>query len=144
MDVTCLKSLWNLLSFQRVLLLTEHGQDPFGQLADDFKSEIELKNDENLVDIICLSGRVKNLTNLFHVLNMIYKLIVFKLTLGEQNVEYLEFGIEDFLGSLVEEIAFDNFKQVDLTGFNLKDVKVKNVFQLWKVFVELYFEMKAV
>jgi hypothetical protein len=133
-----LRSLWNLLSFQRVLLLTEHGQDPFSQLSEEFKSEIE--RDETaatLEDAVFESNRGKNLVNLFHLLNTVYKLIISKLTLNEQSLEYVEYGIEDMLGEYVED-------GVDLTGVNLESIKVKNVFHLWKMLVDLYFRIRNI
>ena len=133
-----LKSLWNLLSFQRVLLLTEHGQDPFSQLSDEFKSEIQLEDTTTpLENIVFESSRSKNPANLFHLLNMVYKLIIYKLVLNEQSLEYVEYGIEDLLSEYAED-------DVDLTVINLKFLKVKNVFQLWKLLVEMYFKIRNI
>lgn len=142
--MTYLKSLWNLLSFQRVLLLTQHGQDPFSQLDEKFKSNIELDDEPILMDRICAVSRTKNLTNLFHILNLVYKLIAFKLTLEADTLDYLEMEISDVLETLTEEFCGSIEDKIDLSGFNLEQVKVKNVFHLWKVISKLYFQLKNI
>ena len=42
-----MKSLWNLLSFRRILLLTNHGQDAIDKLDVRFKEKIQITEDDN-------------------------------------------------------------------------------------------------
>jgi len=138
-DIRSLRSLWNLLSFQRVLLLTEHGQDPFNHLSEEFKLEIQFEDTTTCLEkIVFQSNRGKNPTNLFHLLNMVYKLIIYKLSSNEQSLEYVEYGIEELLNDDSEVEVFD------LRWIDLNSVKVKNVFQLWKLLVEIYFKIKNI
>ncbi len=153
--MTYLKSVWNLLSLRRVLLLTHHGQDAFTQLDDLFKAEIgqETKNDNQtqLLDKICLSKRTINLMNLFRLLNLFYYLIVFKLmSLNENQIlndeSYAELNISDALNELIfeNEYSKDHEEPVSLNEYTFKDLKLKNIHHLWKLLVSLYFDLKVI
>ena len=77
-----MKSLWNLLSFRRILLLTHHGQDAIDKLDDRFKEKIQITEDDNdkqLKEQILAGKSCVNSINLFNILNLLYKLIVYKL-----------------------------------------------------------------
>ena len=140
-----LQSLWNLLSLQRVLLLTEHGQDSFSQLDAQYKQSIEFIKTPADHDRICAYNRLTNLTNLFHLLNILYRLITFKLIgAGDTEPLSLELKIEDVIYTLIEDdlIYKDLQDKLDLSAFDLSEVLLKNVFHLWKVVAAIYFEIK--
>lgn len=148
-----LKSLWNLLSFRRVLLLTYHGQDAIDQLDEKYKENIKLDraNDDKEIKNIILSGKqCVSIINLFNILLNLYKFIVYKLTsstLNRSNQEEeeekfnIEMEINDLL-SLLETYSQDEEHEasVNLNEYNLKSIKLKNIYHVWKLFVSIYFE----
>ena len=106
LEVVYLQSTWNLLSLKRVLLLTEHGQDPFDQLSATFKADLDMdefiarlkenevdlpiikdnkqakvaKNHETiLMDFITQGRRHFNKIQLFNILALFYHYITYKL-----------------------------------------------------------------
>ena len=110
LEMTHLQSLWNLLSLKRVILLTEHGQDPFDKLNAKYKVPISLENettsmdtneseissdsdddknlsklDQILMEKICRDKKFINLNNMFNFINLLYKLVVCKLIRASEN-----------------------------------------------------------
>ena len=85
---------------------------------------------------------------MFITLDLIYKLIVYKLAIKSDDPDDIisDMDIIDVLTELSEDNDFvnDQFVKADLSCFTLKDIKVKNVFHLWKVFVNFYFKMKDI
>ncbi len=99
MEVTYLESLWNLLSLRRVMLLTEHGQDPFDQMNDNYKQsahkdsidksddadddEVLVKKhaelETNLAAHICRGKKFIKASSIFNIIDIFYKFIVYKL-----------------------------------------------------------------
>ena len=132
-----MQSLWNLLSFKRVLLLTQHGQDPFGQLDDSYKEELDITQ-QQLRDQICPIRQIFSTEHLFHLLNLLYKLIVFKLMNSStvQELDNMEMCMADVLQEMIEQEDLQ-IKRIN-SEYNFKSLKLKNVYQLWKFFVSLY------
>jgi hypothetical protein len=146
--VIYLKSLWNLLSLRRVLLLTQHGQDAIDQLNEKFK---EPNNDyldlAKLPDYILSGKKNVNLINHFNILNILYKLIVYKIIPEDsiisdtESFENMDTEIKDLIEELDAETNDENSEEkIDLTSYNLKGLKIKNIWNLWKVLVSIYFE----
>lgn len=86
---------------------------------------------------------------MFNSLELIYKLIVHKLAIKSEDPDELnpsEMNMIDVLTELVDDgdLGDDQLVKTDLSCFNLKEIKVKNVFHLWKVFVDFYFDMKDI
>ena len=143
-----LKSLWNLLSLRRVLLLTQYGQDAIDQLNEKFK---EPNNDyldlAKLPDYILSGKKNVNLINHFNILNILYKLIVYKIIPEDsiisetESFENMDTEIKDLIEELDAETNDENSEEkIDLTSYNLKGLKIKNIWNLWKVLVSIYFE----
>ncbi len=130
------------------MILTKHRQDPFNQLDDLYKQSIDSDNEQILSNIICQSKKIPNLTNMFNTLDLIYKLIIYKLTIKNDDPDEIisEINIDDILIELMEdnESNDNQFTKIDLSCFNFKGIKVKNIFHLWKVFVQFYFDMKDI
>ena len=150
-----LKSLWNLLSFRRVLLLTHHGQDAIDKLDDKFKEPIKIDStteDKDLKELILAGKGCVNSINLFNVLNLLYKLIVYKLipeteTTNTDNetdqVNSSEIEIIDLIQELFEQTKSDTKnedEQIHLSEFHIKGLKAKNIYHVWKLFVGFYFD----
>lgn len=147
LEVTYLKSLWNLLTFRRVVLLTHHGQDAFDQLGDGFKQIITFDEDDNKLKEYILRGkRCADTKNLLHILNIIYKLIVYKFipsssAITDENELSDDIEISDLILELAEQINDSDLdKQFDISEFNLSGFKVKNAYHVWKLFVKIYFD----
>ena len=130
-----LQSLWNLLSLQRFILLTEHGQDPFDKLnaqykimlsnsldSDDESEYSETSSNQNditdkalsnfersLMEKICREKKYINTINLFNFISLLYRLIVFKLmkqNLNDENYLY-EVNLKEVLVGLIEELNLE-------------------------------------
>ena len=152
LEVTYLHSLWNLLSLRRVVLLSEHGQDPFDQLNDAFKVNLtnqgsEEDSDEFFMSQISKGKRFVNLTNLFSLLNVVYKFIVFKLVFIAENEEadLAEMSMSDVLTEILDEPIFgktSDDERIDLNEYNFADIKVKHVAHLWKLLVKIFSNLK--
>lgn len=49
----------------------------------------------------------------------------------------------DVIETLMDEGAFNDFDgKIDLTRFCLEDKKLKNIFHLWKLLINIYLSMK--
>ena len=158
MEVVYLDSLWNLLSFRRFALLSQHGQDAFDQLGESFKTPIKYEDlteckkenslnktkDRSLIDIICKGKRLVNQKNLYSLLNVIFKFIVYKLiSLNEEDEDYNELNLKDVIEEIIDEPIYNNSEdKVDLNEYNLNNVKVKNIEHIWKLLVNIYSETK--
>jgi hypothetical protein len=140
-----LKSLWNLLSFKRAALLTQHGQDPFSQLNEQYKEPISLESG-NQYQVLCPDQSI-SAAHLFHMLNLVYRIITFKLTVivqGEAKEDLSpEMNIAEVIETLVEEGNYNDLEEkIDLSRFCLKDIRLKNIFQLWKLLISAYLSLK--
>lgn len=143
-----MKSLWNLLSLRRVLLLTQHGQDAIDQLNEKFKEPNNNDYDLATLQKDILSGKKSvNLINHFNILSILYKLIVYKIIPEDsiisdtESFENMDTEIKDLIEELDAETNNENSEEkIDLSGYNLKGFKIKNVWNLWKVLVSIYFE----
>ncbi len=143
-----MKSLWNLLSLRRVLLLTQHGQDAIDQLNEKFKEPNNNDYDLATLQEDILSGKKSvNLINHFNILSILYKLIVYKIIPEDsiisdtESFENMDTEIKDLIEELDAETNNENSEEkIDLSGYNLKGFKIKNVWNLWKVLVSIYFE----
>jgi hypothetical protein len=154
LDVVYLKSLWNLLSFRRILLLTHHGQDAIDKLDDKFKEKIQQSdedNDKQLKDRILAGKSCVNSINLFNILNLLYKLIVYKLIPESEasnntetdQIDSSEIEISDLILELFEQTITDpqNIdERIDLSEYHLKNLKAKHSYNVWKLFVAIYFD----
>ena len=93
---------------------------------------------------ICKEKKFINLTNLFNFINLLYKLIVFKLMHQNKNDENVlwEVSLKEILVGLMDEWNLDlsskSEEAVDLEEFDLSDFKLKNVMHLWKLVVNIY------
>lgn len=152
-------SLWNLLSFRRVALLTQHGQDAFDQLDESFKITINYEDligtnknnlinkidDRLLIDIICKGKTLVNQKNLYSLLNVIFKFIVYKLiSLNEEDDDYNELNLKDVIEEIIDEPIYtiNAEEKVDLNEYNFSNIKVKNIGHLWRLLVTVYSETK--
>ncbi len=140
-----MKSLWNLLSFKRAALLTQHGQDPFSQLNEQYKEPISLESG-NQYQVLCPDQSI-SAAHLFHMLNLVYRIITFKLTVivqGEAKEDLSpEMNIAEVIETLVEEGNYNDLEEkIDLSRFCLKDIRLKNIFQLWKLLISAYLSLK--
>ncbi len=148
LEVCYLKSLWNLLSFKRAALLTQHGQDPFPQLNEHYKEPISLEPGDQY-QVLCPDQSI-SAAHLFHMLNLVYRIITFKLTVivqGEakedQGEAKEELNIVEVIETLVEEGNYNDLEEkIDMTRFCLKDIRLKNIFQLWKSLLNAYLSVK--
>ena len=81
------------------------------------------------------------------MLNLIYRIITFKLTVivqGEAKEDFSpEMNIAEVIETLVEEGSYNDLEEkIDLSRFCLKDIRLKNIFQLWKLLISAYLSMK--
>jgi hypothetical protein len=163
------------------MLFTEHGQDPFDQLDDKFKQNIEKSLitdnpdqnesdeeqdnaliDSKLLDYICNGKKFIKLNNLYNILDVIYKFITYRLipmtiqvsdkNMSDENEVYdAEFSIEDLLMNdefIDHMISISSSKtniddRIDLNLFNFRMIKLKHIYHLWKLFVQLYIHNKS-
>ncbi len=136
------------MSLRRVLLLTQHGQDAIDQLNEKFKEPNNNDYDLATLQEDILSGKKSvNLINHFNILSILYKLIVYKIIPEDsiisdtESFENMDTEIKDLIEELDAETNNENSEEkIDLSGYNLKGFKIKNVWNLWKVLVSIYFE----
>ncbi|CAF0865868.1 unnamed protein product [Brachionus calyciflorus] len=165
LDVTYLKSLWNILNLRRVILLTEHRQDPFDQLDENFKQSItrdiieksdvdinvkpneddsqeeeDLEND--LIEYISKNKYPKT-ENILNILEVLYRNIAYKLISDSKSQDNDDIILDEnmpiefiFSSDLDDDIFAKN--DIDLNNINLKEIKLKNIFHLWKIFVKIF------
>ena len=166
LETIYLESLWNLLSLRRVILLTEHNQDPFDQLDETYRVQISLEdidtqsNNDDLtakeieqlvIDHIKKKKNVPNLENLSNLLDFIYKFIVYKLiplstennSDDDENQTFNgEHEIIHFLNTESMEISSTRSIEFNLDEFNLENIRLKNVHQLWRCFVKIFLDIR--
>ena len=154
LEVVYLRSLWELLNFRRVVLLTEHGHDPFDQLSDLFKStdygaapagpdQASDDVDNWLVNELSGSRRSINSSVLFDHLSLIYHLIANKLTRQEpaEAQDLAQQNLKDVLMVYFEEVKAmrpNEDASLNTTKLNSSTFKVAHVFGVWKALVRLY------
>jgi len=162
LETIYLESLWNVLSLRRVILLTEHGQDPFDQLSESYRAAIQLEDigkssndltpqeiEKHVIEYIKTNKRYPNLENLFNLLDFLYKFIVYKLIPSSQSSNAdddfqaynKENEIKYFLSPDSIEILGSNL-EFELKEFNLENIRLKNIYQLWRCFVKLFLDVK--
>lgn len=151
LEVVYLRSLWELLNFRRVVLLTEHGHDAFDQLADVFKAtEFEAGPDDWetwLVNELSGSRRSINSTILFEHLSLIYHLVSYKL-IGDssrqptESQDLAQQNLKDVLVEYFEEVkairSNEETNALNTTKLNYGAFKLAHVFAVWKALVRLY------
>lgn len=158
------------MNLRRVILLTEHNQDPFDQLDEIYRVQIRLEditdsqqsnNDELtakeieqlVIDHIKKKKNVPNLENLSNLLDFIYKFIVYKLIRspsstenngddGENQTFNGEHEIVHFLNAESMEISSTRSIEFNLDEFNLEKIRLKNVHQLWQCFVKIFLDIR--
>lgn len=160
-----LESLWNLLSLKHVLLLTEHGQDPFDRLQDDYRDFLDLNDfgiisegkeveeiNKLIMERIRNGKKYLNVNNMHNLLDFLYKFIVYKL-IPASEMQSEARGDEDvqFDGSLlilhlltpdaVEDL--ENHFELEFNDCNLDNFRLKHIYQLWKFLVKIYLEIKS-
>ena len=112
--------------------------------SNDSSSKSLSHLDQILMEKICKEKKFINLTNLFNLINLLYKLIVFKLMQPNANDENAlwEVSLKDILDELKDELNLDisskSEEAVDLNDFDLADFKLKNVIHFWKLVVNIY------
>ena len=168
MDVTYLQSLLNLLSLKRVILLTEHGQDAFDRLSDQYKASLETETSESELSMdseqelastdeekakkvekiakekICKGKTSVNVTSLFNLLNQTYRFMLFKLisSNGGDDAAFNEVSIKDVLEEFIYETNTNQEESLDLKEFDLRGFKLKNIYHFWKLIVQIYMDKK--
>lgn len=149
-----MESLWNVLRLRQVTLLTEHRQDAFDQLDNSYRVlitvdqigvEIDTNDAENMnaeKTELLIADRIKmnkqpSAENLYNLLDVLYKLIVYKLT-NEGVVENLDpqHQIKYFLNPEYVEIPGVKLG-LDFDAFNLDNVRLENVHHLWRLLVKI-------
>ena len=127
--MTYLKSLWNLLNMRKAILLTEHGQDPFDELSDDYKEQID--------DLSKKSSYLKE-EYVFNILEIVYKLIYNQLISSSNNNQdndetemSNEIDLEDILTEMANEENNSNSFKIDFKKLNLENIKLKHIYQFW-------------
>ena len=138
--MTYLKSLWNLLNMRKAILLTEHGQDPFDELSDDYKEQMD--------DLSKKSSYLKE-EYVFNILEIVYKLIYNQLISSSNNNQdndetemSNEIDLEDILTEMANEENNSNSFKIDFKKLNLENIKLKHIYQFWKYLVGIYSEKK--
>lgn len=164
METNCLESLWNLLNLRRFFILTEHGQDPFDELDEIYRVKLEWidmsaiscdnnemseeDNDLKLTELIRKNKRFVKMENLYNLLDFIYKFIIYELIPLQQNENIdgenqainPEFDIEYILNpDLLTKL--NTILEFDLNVFNLANIKLKNIFHLWMLFIKIYLDI---
>ncbi|RNA31081.1 E3 ubiquitin-ligase RNF213-like [Brachionus plicatilis] len=160
LDVSYLKSLWNLLNLRRAILLTEHRQEPFDALNDAFRHPIqkEQDNQENGIDDndgnkneelakTIISNKYQKPENMLIILEFLYKYIIYRLIPNSESFEKSkndetellngEIPIEHVFNELANDTDFSQ-DQVDFQIIDLNNIKLKNVNHLWKILVIIY------
>ena len=156
LEVVYLRSLWELLNFRRVVLLTEHGHDPFDQLSDAFKSTEFARPGQTgsddweawLTSELIGSRRSVNSSILFEHLSLIYHLIAYKLvgeTLRQNDAEIhdsAQQNLKDVLIQYFEDVKAmrpnDEASSLNTSKLNYNAFKLAHVFAVWKALVRLY------
>jgi len=113
--------------------------------TNENSSSKSLSNFERiLMEKICKEKKFVNLINLFNFINLLYKLIVYKLMQpngSDENVLW-EASLKEILVGLIDELNLDISSKseeiVDLEEFDISDFKLKNVIHLWKLVVNIY------
>lgn len=178
LDLGYLESLWNILNLRRVILLTEHKQDPFDELEHLYRENIpidliqgEISNyssdyssdaseDEqkrldriecNIMDYIKRKKKYMKLKDVLSILNLVYKLIIYKLIKresDEKNQEEVEEINPDM--KLIHLLCSDEIDQtdnkedqIDFECFNFENIQLKHIYHLWKLLVRIYLDAKA-
>ncbi len=138
--MTYLKSLWNLLNMRKAILLTEHGQDPFDELSDEYKEQMD--------DLSKKSSYLKE-EYVFNILEIVYKLIYNQLISSSNNNQdndetemSNEIDLEDILTEMANEENNSNSFKIDFKKLNLENIKLKHTYQFWKYLVGIYSEKK--
>ncbi len=143
LEMSYLESLWNLLNLRKSILLTEHGQDPFDQLVEEYKELL----DESCADVIGANKSFLKEETIFNVLNLIYKLITYRLipSNNQEEIINVEISLQDMLDEMLsdETQSGSEAESINLTSFNLKDFKLKNVYHIWKLLIGIYLEKKS-
>lgn len=156
METIYAESLWNLLSLRRVVLLTEHGQDPFSRLPDQYRTPIEIDSnssttsssstsdsdsetasstrkeddqDRCAIDHIRKHKRYPNTENLFNLLDFLYKFITYKLVpTSEEASDETNFNIEN---NLVDFLGADSIELLGgggmISTFELAEFNLENI-----------------
>lgn len=141
--------------------MTEHGQDPFDQLPELYRTAITLEDlgetendltaeeiERRVINYIQKNKRYPNLENLFNLLGFLYKFIVYKLIPLNQNLEASEqaFNPENelhlFLGPDSVEMLASN-PEFDLKAFNMNNIRLKNIHQMWRFLVRIFLNIKS-
>lgn len=158
--MTYLESLWNLLTLRRVMLLTEHGQDPFDQLDASYKQNIREPDtesdesnqhtvDQTLIDQICNGKRFVKPNTVFSWLDLLNKFIVYRLT-SKQSAQDAS---RDPKLSLNDVIANDEFvdqivarygdQDINPNDFNFSTIQLQHIYHLWRLFNLIYLNNKT-
>ena len=140
-----LESFWNLLNFRRVFLMTIHDQDAFENLEDKYR--VTLDGDyKTLKAKLCRQKQFVNTVNLFYLLNIIYKLIVYKLACSngtDNEIAFEELNFFDFLSEVIDENGDNKENKVQLKEYDFEGLKLGNVNHIWKLLVSIYYEIKV-
>lgn len=152
MDVSYLKSLWNLLNLRRAILLTEHGQDPFDLLNDVYRdpiiANIDQEKEETMEELVkkITENKYQKPESMFKLVDFVYKYIIYRLIPNSENFEKTkndetelidgEMLIQDVFTELQNDSDF-SIDQIEFKILNLDDIKVKNIYHLWKILVHI-------
>ena len=114
---------------------------------DENSDEILSNFDQTLMENICKGKNYINMINLFNFINLLYKLIVFKLQSSANEENNWNVNLKDMLIGLMEELNQSdanklNEEAVDLEEFNITEFKLKNVYHLWQLIVNIYLSKK--
>jgi hypothetical protein len=81
---------------------------------------------------------------IFNVLNLIttYRLIPSN---NQEEIINVEISLQDMLDEMLsdETQSGSEAESINLTSFNLKEFKLKNVHHIWKLLIEIYLEKKS-
>ena len=160
--MTYLESLWNLLTLRRVMLLTEHGQDPFDQLDASYKQNIkepvEMEGEESnqhtidqaLIEQICKEKKFIKPSSLFNWLDLLNKYIVYRLTSNQsasvgtsRDPELLLKDVianDEFIDQIVTRCGDQDINPDD---FDFSNIQLKHIYHLWKLFNLIYSNNKT-
>ena len=162
LDMGYLRSLWHLLNMRRAILLTQHGQDSFDQLNDDFKCDVDgsqfgsTQGDaadlENKLTLHITRNRKHfGPSNLFKLLYILYQFITNKLIEESRQqskqfeVEHSssEFDLNDALCEFNDELSSEQTATAEAEMFDLGQycftgIQVKHIWFVWKLLVKIY------